>query len=532
MGFIEEKKLLLEESGILKTINDMPDTKKTSSFESANDTSKNILPFLLDFLGIMSDDKQEKPEEDPEKEKDVERGFSFDLPGKGKLKENSESREEKRRKKQEEKAEKKKKRTYWEKLLFEVLNKFYPRLIIILKDAIINGIIESNSCSSDFLVPPNQKLNMLVSQVDFFNNFKNSPQDSVAGFLFGDSDKDFDRFIYDTIQTPNVVNTWSGPNGDLIDLTFYSYSSGATVQPNSIDFKVSSNYNNKKFSQFLTDFMISIELFSKEKFLATAIEGVFGLISSNTDVTTDQLVDEEKLNKLTDKILDKDPCEDEIVFDDSFYSFSNDDLAEIEKKAMSRKLGIVELDLGCGVYSFDVSEDKIDLINLLNDIKESNGNPVLQERKTILLLDKLNSNATQKSPSNAESIKKKFNTDLLKELPKTIVKNSFTKPTIVALTNICNYITTTNTTLKDTSFDFAIFNRSFFEYVARESLAALIEIIFGILVREILVLIRRIVKRLIKKIIKKKTEIIKSYTKANTGGEKDGILTPLPQVST
>ncbi len=86
MGFIEEKNLLLEETGILKVLNDLPDTKKTSSFESADEKSKDIIPFLLDFLSVVTDSNEdEKKEEDSKKQKNVDRGFSFDLPGKGKL---------------------------------------------------------------------------------------------------------------------------------------------------------------------------------------------------------------------------------------------------------------------------------------------------------------------------------------------------------------------------------------------------------------------------------------------------------------
>lgn len=532
MGFIEEKKLLMEEAGILKVINDIPDTKTTSSFESSDDKSRNILPFLLDFLGIMIDNKKEERQKEKEKkEKNVERGFTFDLPGKGKMNERRESKEEKKRKKQEEKEAERENRTYWEKLLFEVLNKFYPQFILILKNAIINGTIECNSCSSEFAIPPNQKINLLLSQIDFSSVFKNDVGSTASNLLFDDPNKDFDAFIYDTIQTPDVTNTWYGKNGALLDLTFFSYNSGTTTttaQPNSIDFKVNSNYNDKKFSTFLIDFMESIELFSKKKFMLTILESIFGIIASRSDVTTDELINQEKLNKLMDKMLDVDPCADEVVYDDSFYTFDNSDLAEIEKKANARKRGIVDLDLGCGIYEFDLGNNT-SIFNLLNDINDSNNNPILQEKKVVELVNKCNSLATDKSPNNSESIKKKFNTDIILNLPKTLVNNSFSTPTIVALTNLSKYITTTIQTFQGDSFNFAIFNRCFFERVLRESFAVLVKIIFNILKREILIIVRRIVKRIIKKIAKKKIEIIKSYTSDRTGGETEGILTPLPQ---
>ncbi len=373
---------------------------------------------------------------------------------------------------------------------------------------------------------------MLISQIDFVNQFKNDPDNGVSTLLFSGSDKDFDKFIFDTIRTPNTTNTWDGPDGPLIDLTFYGYVSGSTsttTQSNKIDFKINSNYDNKSFSKFLLDFMSSIELFSKEQFMTTLLEGVFGIISSRTEVTKDQLIDDEKLNKLSKKILDVDPCYDEIVYDDSFFTFNDDELSDIEKNAIGRKLGIMELDLGCGVYEFDLATESPELFTLLNEMKDNKYNPSLQERKTSEILHKIDDIASKKSPKNAESIKDKFNKDLIKELPKTLVKSSFNKPTVVAITNMANYITTLNKTLQETSFDFAIFNRSFFEYIVRESWAVLVEILFSILKREILKLIKKIVKKIIKKIAKKKADIIKSYTKETTGGETEGLLTSLPQ---
>jgi hypothetical protein len=527
MGFIDEKNLLLEETGILKVLNDIPDTKKTSSFDSSNDKSRDIIPFLLDFLGIITDDKDEEKEEEPTKQKNVDRGFDFNLPGKGKLLNNKKEKGEEEPKEEEEEEEKE--RSYVVKLLLKILNKFYPRFILILKDAIINGILKSTCCSSDFAIPPNQNLNMLISQIDFLNNFKNNPQDSASSFLLGEPGKDFDRFIYDTIQTPNVTNTWSGPNGDLIDLTFYGYDA-TTAQTNSIDFKINSNYNDKSFSKFLLDFMTSIELFSKEKFMATLLDSVFGIISSRNETTKDQLMNEERLNSLMDKMLSIDPCYDEVVYDDSFFTFNDEELSKIEKKSKERKLGIVELDLGCGIYDFDLGDtDGEKIFGLLNDLKNTKNNAALQERKTIQLLKTCNDTAVKKSPKNKESIKNKFSSDLIKDIPKNLVKNSLMKPTVVVITNLSNFITTSTTTMKETSFEFAIFNQTFFEYILRRSWAVLVEILFESLTPEIIKLIKKVVKRKLKKINEKKKNILLSYIEQKINVGEEGTLDPIKQ---
>jgi hypothetical protein len=528
MSYKNDKKSVFEEIGIIKTLNDIPDSQSTSSFDSANSNSKNILPFLLELLTIVSNDKKqkreaEKEEKEKEKEKNVERGFDFKLPGNGKL------LQKKKEEKPEEDPEEEPK---WKTIVKKILIKFLPEFIRILKEALILGIKATFNCGSDFVMPSGANMLMNLADIDYNNLFKMDPNaGGMASFLLGDSSKDFDKFIYDTVRTPNTLNVWQGPNGPLIDLTYFS---GGT-QNNQIDFKVNQNYDDKNFGDFLLDFFASIELFSKEKFIATLLDFFFGLISSQTDTTVEQLINEEKTNKIIDKILNTDPCYDEIVYDDSFFSFNNEDLEEIERRARERKLGVTNIDLGCGIFEFDLNDNTPLLVGFLDDIKNNNNNAQLQERKTVQLLNSIEDIAAKNSPKNSESIKKKFNWDILLELPKILIKNSVMKPTVVGIYNLSGYITTAINTTQNTSFDFAINNRVFFEYVARESLAVLVKITFEVWLKpEIIKLIAKMVKKILKKIAEKKIKIIKSYAKAKLAASEDsGLISgvPEPQIS-
>ena len=60
MGFVEDKKKVLEEAGILKIIRDIQNTETTFSFNSSTETSKNILPYLLDLLSVLTDSSDEE----------------------------------------------------------------------------------------------------------------------------------------------------------------------------------------------------------------------------------------------------------------------------------------------------------------------------------------------------------------------------------------------------------------------------------------------------------------------------------------
>jgi hypothetical protein len=63
MGFIDEKQNIIDEVAVYKTLNFLPESKKTSSFESVDSKSKNVMPFLLDLLEVTSSDVFKKKED-------------------------------------------------------------------------------------------------------------------------------------------------------------------------------------------------------------------------------------------------------------------------------------------------------------------------------------------------------------------------------------------------------------------------------------------------------------------------------------
>jgi len=517
MSFIEDKKSLIDEIGIFKTINDIPDTKSISSFETVNDTSKNVLPYLMQLFTVISAEKKEKKEKEKAKKPKKERTFTFgSAPKTNALLD---------KKKEEEGAEEEKERPRILQILLEILTEFLPQLIRILKEAIVAAIKEAMACGSDFVMPPSISFVLDVKNIDYNNIFKlNADSGEITDILFGEPNKDFDRFLYDTIQTPNLMNTWSGPNGPLLNVTF--------IQPGQLNLVVDTNYSDKSFDDFLFDFMSSIELFNKEKFIATMIDFFFSNITSQISPTIEQLLKEEQVNATIDKILNTDPCYDEIVFDNSFFSFSNDDLAKMESKAKQRKSGVVSLDLGCGVFDLNISSENENFSLIFNELKNSN-DPVLQERKITQLLDKSQDLAVSASPDDEESIKNKMSFDFLLELPKVIIKNTIMTPKILGIYNLSNYIINNIPNIPEDGYEFAINNRVFFEYVSRESLAALVKIVFDKLKDLLLELIAKVVARLLKKLAEKKIKVIASYALNVIANVVEGVITglPAPQIS-
>lgn len=498
MGFIEDKSDIEKEIGLFKVMNNLPKGEKvTSSIESVKTAKKNLMPYLINMLSVACQDPQDAPlpEFNPT--------FSGPPPV-GVLKEAGPVK------------------CNVIRILLEILIEFLPELIRIVKEAVAVAIREALSCSSDFKIPPNTVQIIDLSVLDYNNILKTNPNDNLLGGIFyGDPERDFNRFLYDLIQTPFTTESWEGDNGPILDVTF--------ITPGQLSIAINQNYENKSFNDFIADYMDSIEIFNQKMLLGNVIDNFFSNITPNLDFSLEQLVNEEKTNKLIDKILDTDPCQDDIVYDDSFFSFTNDDIAEFESKARERKVGVVGLDLGCGIFDYDLrnnsAQDNINTILNKLDTSKNNAESGAAVKQAI---DILGEAAGLNSPVNKESIKNKINLEMSLSIPKVVSKISILTPKILGIYNLSNYIVNNVTVTERNSYDWSKSNRVFFEYVLRESLAVLVKIVFNKLKKELLRLIAFVVRKILKSIANKKLAIIASFLVGPVSGAINGLVNKIP----
>ena len=506
MGFIDDKDNLIKEVGIFKTINGFKDNKVTSSLNTVKSAKKNILPFLIEMLSVSCEDKSEQPqtEFDPTFSGPPPKGGLLEATGGNVGKCNA------------------------LRILLEILIDFLPELVRIIKEAVAVAIREALSCSSDFKIPPNISQVIDIETVDHKGILKIDPDSNLLGGIFyGNGENDFNRFLYDLIQTPLTMNTWEGENGPMLDITF--------VPPGQLIVSINQNYEGKTFNDFISDYMNSIELFNQKMLIGNVIDYFFSNVTANLDFSLEQIVDEEKTNKLLDKILDTDPCADDVVYDDSFFSFDNDDLIELEERSKERKSGYRSIDLGCGVFLLSLIENGDDQVvaGLLDAIDRNNDNPSEQAKQIKKLIESVGDFSAAASPRNEKTIKNKLHTDFSIQLPKIFFKTSILTPKILLIYNFSNYIVNGVTVTERTSYDWSRNNRVFFEYVGRESLAVLVKIVFNKLKKELLRLINKTIQRILKKIVDKRLKIIASFALPLVSGAVSGLLNriPSPQVS-
>ena len=144
------------------------------------------------------------------------------------------------------------------------------------------------------------------------------------------------------------------------------------------------------------------------------------------------------------------------------------------------------------------------------------------------LINQLGDDTSIVSPENKETIKNKINTEMTLSLPKIICKISILTPKILGIYNLSNYIVNNVTVTERNSYDWSVSNRVFLEYVARESLAVLVKIVFNKLKLELLRLIAFVIRELLKSIVEKKLAIIASFLVGPISGALSGAVNKIP----
>lgn len=498
MGFVDDKSEIFNQVSLFGVLNNLPTKNRTtSSIESVASKTKNLLPFMLDLLSTTCYGKEKKRGAPPSF---ISSSSSID------------------RYDRQESSPKKNLKCETIRIVIEILIEFFPALIRIIKAGIIKAIKESLLCPTDFTIPnPTPSVTLTMDQVDYSKILKVDPTTFPGNLLFGEIEKDLNLFVSQLISTGTNQGTWK----NILDFNFNPNNEEMVV-------KINDSYAGKPFDTFLEDFINSIELLNFNNFIPTLINQINGSIDfASPNFDFDYSYEKEKVDQLIEKVLNSDPCEENFFLDDSFFEFSSDELLDIEKKANERSSGSVTVDYSCTPY---ISRTNIDTLeNFYNEVSGTNGT----EAKKVVreYFDTIITEATSNTNGSIDSDqqKKAFSFKLALALPKLFTNVIFT-PKIVILKQLSTKLIKNTIIEGGSSYDFAVHNKVFFDFVVRESLAALLEILFKQIKREIAKLIGEFVANLVAEAADKRVRQILSLT----GGfilNRGLSVIPLPNTS-
>lgn len=276
-----------------------------------------------------------------------------------------------------------------------------------LKDIVSCGVNPSlpafiKSSGSGFVIE--------VNKVDFLDLLKTDPNSVGGKLLYGDS-TDFNRFLYDTVQNDGTPNTWAG----ILDVTFNSLGSGS-IPNNTFTIKANPSYDNKTLTDLNNDFIDSLTLFNSEGIINRIIDTIFGSISVSIKKTTKQLETEAKINTVVDSMVNSDAGD---VIDDSYFTFTNEQVYLQELSSDLRKKGVVKLEC-CNKVAASVP------VSFLTDFNNEMTGATTTAQKQEIISSNLNKMADQNTvnsdnPSDHISIKLNFVQQLINTLIKAII---------------------------------------------------------------------------------------------------------------
>lgn len=226
-----------------------------------------------------------------------------------------------------------------------------------LEDSVKNGVKsvlkEIVSCNIDPSIPSWFKNDgkgaiVKVSDIDFYDVMKINP-DTISGSLIytdidsGLNSKDYNTYLYNSIQTPNAPKNWgkSTISKDILETTFLETS---VLNNNVLKFNASPEFSDKKLTEFNNAYIDSISLFGEpgsknsKTMLNMITEELFGTISSSNTVNKSkkQLKKEAEIRQILNCIINS----ENNVIEDSFFEFDNATLSIIEEEVNNRKLGV------------------------------------------------------------------------------------------------------------------------------------------------------------------------------------------------
>jgi len=219
-----------------------------------------------------------------------------------------------------------------------------PEIEELIKSSLKDELHSLVSCGINPTIPTflyNPGIIIEVSKIDFLDQLKTDPSSFFGALMYNDvtpqltNSKDFNTFLYGVIQDDGNQNTWDG----MLDITFNSV--GNLTRPNNaLTIKVNPSFNITKLTDLNNSFISKGTLFDTNKIVNKTIDSIYGSISNATQKTLKQLETEAKINDIIDKMIEANANEN---IDDSYFTFTNDEVAKQQESATWRKKGLAKL---------------------------------------------------------------------------------------------------------------------------------------------------------------------------------------------
>jgi len=304
---------------------------------------------------------------------------------------------------------------------------------IALKEVLKNLI----SCSVNPKLPQGfieDGITIGLKNIDFLDIMRIAPTSEAGNLLYYDvvaqsQSSDFNTFLYSTVQNNGAYYSWGSvttPNY-ILDIKFDEV---GTIN-NSLNIKPSSTYTSDKLVNLNNDFIDSIDIFNSAKLINNIIESIFGSISVEIKKNKETIQREIQIDDIINRILNAD---DDETIDDSYFSFSNDEIQSVEYRARLRRDGIK--DIGDENTSSIPIKELTDLNNQFDSLNTELDAVEYNEKFTTIVRDGLDRLADVSAQSSNEQDKLKVKINFIENIIKklmTAIVNVILSPKLIII---------------------------------------------------------------------------------------------------
>jgi hypothetical protein len=239
-------------------------------------------------------------------------------------------------------------------------------------------------------------INIKISDIDLFCLFGIDPNSDVGKFVYdGNAQEDINRFMWEVIQFNNSdpINplTWTDPDTQSPVLIFRYYENNPiafTETNGNVDYqnteqrdrvfnlRIPNSYKDKTIINFLVDYFNSQNpIFNPDKLIPNIIDLLYGTLTNKLDLPTECVQKTIEVEEAIKDYINNGIDNEEITFDDSFYTFTTEQRTNIKNLTKERQLGVSQFRNCCGKKITSISYETLKKVS--EDIESASS---LQER--------------------------------------------------------------------------------------------------------------------------------------------------------
>mgnify|MGYP003646977010 CR=1 FL=1 len=297
-------------------------------------------------------------------------------------------------------------------------------------------------------------INIEINKIDLTCLFSVNPNSEAGQLLYdGTSQNDLNRFLWDVIQANGQPLLWKDPitQKDIAHFTFleddntaYTTTSnigGAqnqTAVPMVFKMQIADIFQTKNLITFINDYVNSCTpLFDTDKVIPNTINFIFGTISGEIKMPDECLAQVVELETAIEDYINVGINDCEVEVDNSFYSFSPEQMADIKNKVAQKKNGVKLYEKCCNKQISKIPFN--DLVDFNEKIKTTNSTSGKLEVYSDTLNKMANNSSSNVAPVDEQKAKDEYWSNFITGLQVAITK-MFLSPKNLMLSNTLYFL--------------------------------------------------------------------------------------------